>query len=386
MPHGLLKKIPTFERMKLNRLLLLLMASFCGYAQPDDVGLKDKIAQMLLVGFRGTELTNDNPIYHAVKTLHIGGVILFDYDVPSKSRPRNIQSSAQLTKLIAGLQQLSPAPLWVAIDEEGGKVSRLKSTYGFPHTVSAKFQGMKDDTAITAFYAAQTAATLAALGVNLNFAPCVDIDVNPDCPIIGKLERSFSIDPDKVVKHAGIWIAEHTKQSVLTCPKHFPGHGSATHDTHAGSVDVTATWQEAELIPYRKLIADNAVRLIMTSHVFNAHLDTTYPATFSKAILTGLLREQLGFTGIILSDDLAMGAIARHYPLEEALEKAINAGVDVLCLSNNGDAYDPHIADKALNIIYRLVRTGKITPQRIDQSYQRILRIKNWKLPVEDTN
>lgn len=363
--------------MKLNKLLLLLMVASCGYTPPDDAGLKDKIAQMLLVGFRGTELTDDNPIYHAVKTLHIGGVILFDYDVPSKSRPRNIQSAAQLKKLIADLQQLSPTPLWVAIDEEGGRVSRLKSVYGFPHTVSAKFQGTKDDTAVTAFYATQTAATLATLGVNLNFAPCVDVDVNPDCPIIGKLERSFSADPDKVAKHAGIWIAAHTKQCVLTCLKHFPGHGSATHDTHAGLTDVTATWQEIELIPYRKLIADSAVRLIMTSHIVHAGLDASCPATLSKAILTDLLREQLGFTGVIVSDDLAMGAIARHYPLEEALAKAINAGVDVLCLSNNGDVYDSHIADKALDIIYRLVKTGKITPQRIDQSYQRILRIKN---------
>ncbi|MDR1680890.1 MAG: hypothetical protein LBS12_03810 [Prevotellaceae bacterium] len=363
--------------MKLKILLPLLFLVACGYAQPGDAELKDKIAQMLLVGFRGTELTDDNPVYHAVKTLHVGGVILFDYDVPSKSRPRNIQSAAQLKGLVAELQQLSPTTLWIAIDEEGGQVSRLKVNYGFPLTVPAKALGTLDDSATTAFSAASIAATLVAAGINLNLAPCTDVDVNPDCPVIGKLERSFSSDPEKVARHAGIWIAEHTKRGVLTCPKHFPGHGSASHDTHAGSADVTATWQPAELVPYQKLIAAGAVRLVMTSHIFHAGLDATAPATLSEAILTGLLREQLGFTGVIVSDDLAMGAIARHYSLKEAIEKAILAGVDVLCLSNNGATFDPHIAAKAIDIIYNAVKAGRITPQRIDQSYQRIMRIKN---------
>jgi beta-N-acetylhexosaminidase len=353
------------------------LSASCGYAQQDDDALKDKIARMLLVGFRGTELTPDNPVYGDIKNLHIGGVILFDYDVPSKSRQRNIKSPEQLKKLIDGLQQLSSAKLLVAIDEEGGKVSRLKPAYGFPRTVTAKLQGMHNDTSFTARYAAQTAATLASLGVNLNFAPCVDLDVNPDCPVIGKLERSFSSDAAIVAKHAAIWINEHAKRNILTCPKHFPGHGSATNDTHAGSADVTRSWSEAELLPYRELVKTGNVRLIMTSHVFNARLDSLYPATMSKAILTGLLREQLGFNGVIVSDDLAMGAIADHYRLDEAMEKAINAGVDMLCLSNNGKTYDPQIAAKAIDIIFRLVKTGKIPLQRIDESCQRIMNIKN---------
>ena len=369
--------------MKLKILLLCPLVAVCGGATPDDAALKDKIAQMLLVGFRGTELTDDNPICHAIQTLHIGGVILFDYDVPSRSRPRNIRSPEQLARLVADLQQRSPERLWVAIDEEGGRVSRLKAACGFPRTVTARFLGRLDDTATTAFYAAQTAATLAALGVNLNFAPCVDLDLNPDSPVIGKLERSFSSDPETVVKHAGIWMAEHAKRGVLTCPKHFPGHGSATRDTHAGSADVTDVWQEAELLPYRRLIADHDVRLVMTSHVVHADFDAAYPATLSKAILTGLLREQLGFAGVIVSDDLAMGALALHYPLDEALEKAINAGVDLLCLSNNGAAFDPHIADKAVAMIYRAVKAGKIAPQRIDQSYRRIMKLKREAWPVE---
>jgi beta-N-acetylhexosaminidase len=354
---------------------IYLFSTLSGTAQTNDSEMKQKIAQMLLVGFRGTTLSEQNHIYHDIKNLQIGGVILFDYDVPSKSRGRNIQSPAQVKKLIADLQQIAPVQLLVSIDQEGGKVNRLK-TAGFPPTVSARYQGAVDHVDTTRFYAALTAKTLAGLGFNLNFAPCVDIDVNPNCPVIGKMERSFSADPAKTVKHARIWIAEHTKQHILTCLKHFPGHGSSRNDTHAGATDVTKTWTEEELLPYRELIEEDVVRLVMTSHVFNARLDAQYPATMSKNILTEILRKQLRFNGVIVSDDLAMGAIAGQYSLEEALEKAINAGVDLLCLSNNGKHYDPQIAQKAINIIYTLVRQGKITPQRIDESYQRIMKLK----------
>ncbi len=359
----------------LSLLVALALVGSTGCAQTIETPLKDKIAQMLLVGFRGTELKKGNDVCVAIKDLHVGGVILFDYDVPTRTRGRNIQSPEQVKKLVADLQQLSTTKLLVSIDEEGGKVSRLKPAYGFPRTVTAKYQGMLNNVDTTRFYAARTAQTLAALGINLNFVPCVDLDVNPVCPVIGKVERSFSADPEKVVKHARIWIDEHTKRGILTCSKHFPGHGSSTNDTHAGGADVTATWSEVELQPYRELIADS-VKLIMTSHVFNAKLDADYPATMSKKILTGLLREQLGFRGVIVSDDLAMGAIADNYPLEMALEKAVNAGVDILCLSNNGATYDSKIAQKALDTIYKLVQSGKISEERIDESYQRIMNLK----------
>ena len=365
------------KHFKLFLLLAIFVFSSSCQAQSGDHELKQKIAQMLLVGFRGTELTSANHIYSDIKERNIGGVILFDYDVPSKSRNRNIKSPTQTKKLVADLQKLAEGQLLVSIDQEGGKVNRLKTTYGFPSTVSAKYQGQIDRVDTTTFYAARTAKTLSNLGVNLNFVPCVDLDINPKCPVIGKLERSFSANPEKVVKHAAIWIDEHEKKNILSCPKHFPGHGSSTNDTHAGGADVTTTWSEKELIPYQKLIEKGALKLVMTSHVFNANLDAEFPATMSKAILTGILREQLGFVGVIVSDDLAMGAIADNYSLEIALEKAINAGVDILCLSNNGATYDAKIASKAIDIIYKLVKDGKISEQRIDESYQRITVLKN---------
>lgn len=366
--------------MHIKKHLLFTVIGACvalqGCSQTGDAGLKEKIAQMLLVGFRDTTLTEKSEIYHDVKELKVGGVILFDYDVPSKTPVRNIQSPAQVKKLVADLQQIAPGKLLVSIDQEGGKVNRLKTVFGFPRSVSAKYLGTLDNMDTTAFHAAQTADVLADLGVNLNFAPCVDVDVNPENPIIGQKERSFSANPEEVAKHAVIWMAEHTKRHVISCPKHFPGHGSSMNDTHAGSADVTHTWSEQELVPYRRLLETGAISLIMTSHVFNANLDADYPATMSKKILTGILRGQLGFDGVIISDDLAMGAIADLFPLEVALEKAINAGVDILCLSNNGSVYKPHMTQNVIDTIYDLVQSGNITPERIDESYRRIQQLK----------
>jgi len=363
------------------RLLLTaccLLTVIAGGAQQakEDAELKHKIAQMLMIGFRGMELKPDMPVYNDLKKLGIGGVILFDYDVPSKSAKRNISSPKQLKKLIADMQAAAPLKLLVAIDQEGGKVSRLKARYGFPPTVSAQYLGKMNNADTTAKYAAATAKTLSELGFNLNFAPAVDLNVNPNCPIIGKIERSFSADAEVVVQQAAIWLEEQQKQGVMGCIKHFPGHGSSAADTHLGIADVTNTWTAQELEPFRRLIVAGKVQVVMTSHVYNAKLDEDYPATMSKKIITGILREQLGFSGVVVTDDLAMSALVDHYDFDEILLKAIEAGADILCLSNNGKTYDDHISKKAVNIIFKAVKQGKITPERIEESYSRIMALK----------
>jgi beta-N-acetylhexosaminidase len=231
--------------------------------------------------------------------------------------------------------------------------------------------------AATKAQAEQTAALLADMGINLNFAPCVDLDLNPQNPVIGAFGRSFSANPEIVVQHASVWITAHSRRGVLSCLKHFPGHGSSSGDTHDGWVDVTGLWQKAELVPYSHLITNTGFPLlVMTSHVFNADLDPVNPATFSHAILTGILRNEIGFTGLIVSDDLDMGAIRANYEFAEILEKAINAGVDLLCLSNNGSSYDPTLAQTAVDTIYRLVKEGKIPSKRIEESWERIMAVK----------
>ena len=340
--------------------------------------LKRKIAQMLLLGFRGTEFNINSSIYLAVKEMGIGGVLLFDYDVPTRSRPRNIISQEQLSRLTGDLQDAAPVKLFIAIDQEGGRVNRLRSEYGFPPNLSARDMAAAG-TALTRAQAGQTATLLAEMGINLNFAPCVDLDINPDNPIIGAFGRSFSANPQIVIQHATIWIEEHRQKGILSSIKHFPGHGSSLADTHLGLVDVTNQWQEIELLPYQRLIAaQNRLGpiMVMTSHVFNANLDPQDPATLSPAILTGILRNRLRFNGVIVSDDMDMGAITGHYGFTEALEKAILAGVDILCLSNNGSHYDPSLAQRALDAIYSLVREGKITAERIEESWNRIMTLK----------
>ncbi len=193
-----------------------------------------------MVGFRGLDVNSNSPIIRDIFDRHIGGVILFDYDVPTSTPIRNIESPAQLKRLTAKLQAASLIPLLIAIDQEGGKVCRLKQSSGFPPTLSTQYLGSINDLSLTRRHAARTAKILAHLGINLNLAPVVDLDVNPDNPIIGRLGRSFSADPQVVTAHAAEFIKAHREHSVLCALKHFPGHGSSTGDSHLGLTNVTS--------------------------------------------------------------------------------------------------------------------------------------------------
>ena len=343
-----------------------------------DMSLEIKIGQMLMVGFRGLAITNhQDPIIQDIRDRHIGGVILFDHDVPQKRPVRNIQSSSQVSNLVTALQAYAEIPLLIGIDYEGGVISRLKEQYGFPPTVSHQYLGRQNNPNLTYQYASQMATTLATMGINLNFAPVVDLNVNPHNPIIGKRERSFSADPNIVSSQALEFIKAHHQHGVLCTLKHFPGHGSSTNDSHLGLVDVTDSWSESELIPYRNLIHTGQVDAIMTGHVFNKHLDPLYPATLSNQIITKLLRQELNYQGVVLSDDIQMRAIAHHYGLKMAVHKAIEAGVDIILVGNNLDVFVEDIATKITNIIKQLVADGTISPARIDESYQRIQLLKS---------
>ena len=358
------------------------MALLAGCAWPpesltgQDVSLEIKIGQMLMVGFRGLEVSDADPIVQDIRDRHIGGVVLFDYDVPTKTPVRNIKSPAQVKALVEALQAVASTPLLVAIDQEGGKIRRLKEKFGFPPTVSHQYLGAMNDLALTRKHATAIAQTLAQLGINLNLAPVVDLNTNPDNPIIGQLERSFSADPDIVTNHALEFIRAHHEQGVLCTLKHFPGHGSSTDDSHLGLVDVTNTWSPTELEPYANIIKAGEADVIMTAHVFNANLDSEYPATLSKPTITGILREELGYDGVVISDDMQMGAIADHYGFETAIQATIEAGVDIIAIANNS-VYEEDIAARTIALIKQLVQDGKISEARINESYQRIQRLKS---------
>ena len=339
------------------------------------VPLEEKIGQMLLVGFRGLKVDKSHPIVQDILLRHIGNVVLFDYDVPDKSPVRNVASPSQLKKLVSDLQSFSKTPLLVAVDYEGGRISRLKEKFDFPPTYSAQYFGLKNNLDLTFKHAEHMAKLLSTLGINLNLAPVVDLNINPDNPIIGKLERSYGKDPEKVSAHAEKFIRAFHRHNVLCTLKHFPGHGSSAGDSHLGMVEISRTWIEDELFPYRQLIRKEKVDAVMTAHVFNEHLDSMYPATLSKRIITGLLRKKLNYNGVVISDDMQMGAISKEYGLESAVFRAIEAGVDILAFANNS-TFDAAIVVKAVEIIKKLIKTKKISSERIDESFNRIMNLK----------
>ncbi|MBV9013931.1 MAG: glycoside hydrolase family 3 protein [Pseudonocardiales bacterium] len=340
------------------------------------MALERKIGQMLLVGFRGMSVDDAGLVGEQVRAGHVGGVVLFDVDVPGGEPVRNIRSPEQVRMLINGLQQEAGGTLLVAVDQEGGRVTRLRERHGFPPTMSQRELAQRGIPA-TREQAAVTARTLSQLGINVNLAPVVDLDINPASPAIGAFGRSFSADAQIASEHARAVIEAHHEYGVLTAIKHFPGHGSATADSHRGFVDVSDTWSDAELGPYRALIHGGLVDIVMTAHVFNRHLDPEWPASLSPPTITGLLRQRLGFGGVVMSDDMQMGAIDEHYSLESALRQAVVAGTDIILFPNNNPrTYDPNIAPKAIDIIAALVENGTMSQARIDESVRRIQALK----------
>lgn len=340
----------------------------------EDLQLRKDIGEMLLVGFRGMKIDAKHHIVRDIRQYHIGGVILFEYDAPSGKHVRNIQSPSQVKALCAQLQALNTERLLIGIDQEGGMVCRLKAKYGFDRVISAQKMSEKGEDTVRR-YAKITAKMLNDMGINLNFAPCVDVNVNPNCPIIGKLERSFGSDAETVTKMAKIWLEESSSYDVISCLKHFPGHGSSGGDSHLGLVDVTKSWKQLELDPYKSMINELSVPMIMTTHVINKQLDD-HPATLSYKILTQLLREELGFQGVIITDDLGMHAIKKQYDYATAVRMTIEAGADMLCIGNNSDAYNEDVVPQTFDIIYNLVSAGILSAERIHQSAERIRQMK----------
>jgi beta-N-acetylhexosaminidase len=342
---------------------------------PAELPLRRRIAQLLNVGFRGCRPEECAPALRDVGELGVGAVIFFDQEMASPGAGRrNIESPAQVRGLISAFQASARIPLLVSVDQEGGRVNRLKPAYGFPPSVSHAELGQGDPEA-TAEEAGQTARTLVELGFNLNLAPVVDLDANPDNPIIRGKGRSFHADPEIVARHAARFVEAHRACGVLTCLKHFPGHGSARGDTHLGLVDVTRSWTRAELVPFQRLIQAGLCDVVMSAHVFNAALDPERPATLSRRVITGLLRDELAYDGVVTSDDMEMKAISSHYGLETAVPGALLAGVDQLCFGNNM-SYDADIAPKVIALIEKAVREGRVPESRIDEACGRILRLK----------
>lgn len=345
--------------------------------------LRHKIAQMLMMGFDGVALESHNPVVSCLKEEGLGGVILFDKDLLSNQPYKNLKTRQQITRLTQGLHELSDTlnihhgralPLLIGLDYEGGHVDRLANIPGCIQTMPPIEMSALSPTAFCQ-QAEKMALELKHLGFNLNFAPVVDLSLNNEQGILGKLGRCFASDAEKVTAFARDFIEAFARHGLICSLKHFPGHGSAAGDTHLGFVDVTDTYQSSELLPYKTLLKEsNHLLMVMTAHVINRRLDPKgLPATLSYPIMTDLLRHELQFDGVVISDDLQMKAISGHFSLSDSLEKTINAGADMLIFANQLAAITPV---EVINEIEHLVARGNIREQRIDESYHRIVKLK----------
>ena len=343
-----------------------------------DSGLEQKIGQMLMIGFFGTSARPGSQICHDIQDYNLGGVILFDFNPIDRNKAKNIESKGQLAQLTKELQACSPkGDLLIAVDQEGGRVQRLKEKYGF----YGKFPKAADVVERGEKYAHKTYAhmgkELHSVGINFDLAPVVDLSINPKNVVINKLGRSYGKDPNKVVEYASIFMSEMHSNHVLTSVKHFPGHGSSVGDTHKGFVDVTNDWQEKELEPYKVLIGRGTIDTIMVAHVFNKNLDEKYPASLSFKTITKKLRNEMGYSGVVITDDLQMNAIDTKYGLSETLHLAINAGDDILLFGNQLNPSDVLTANELVSEIMNLIDKGAIDRATIEKAYTRIKRLKN---------
>ena len=320
---------------------------------------REKIGQLFMVGFLGTSVTPDLSAF--LREYKPGGVILFS---------RNLESVEQIVQLTNDLQQCSPkSPLLIAIDQEGGRVSRLPK--GFTIFPPCQLIGRCHSGELAYAAAATIAKELKSVGINMNMAPVLDVNSNPDNPVIG--DRAFGPDPETVIEMGLVTAAGLQDHKVVSCGKHFPGHGDTNADSHKELPVVDASRERLEAIefaPFRRATAAGIASL-MTAHVLYKALDERLPATLSPDIITHLLREQMGYDGIVLTDDLEMHAIVDHYGPGDAAVRAFLAGCDVLLICKERDR---EIA--AFEAIEQAVASGTIDTARLDLSVARIQRTK----------
>ncbi len=322
----------------------------------------DKIGQLIIIGFEGDNVNSSGfkKVLKQIKNKEISGVILFS---------KNIKNKQNLILMTQKIKSSSNIPVFIAIDNEGGSVQRLN----FADFKSAKeISNMSYEKAKEEYSA--MAKTLAETGINVNFAPCVDLSLNPES-IIEKKKRSYGQNPEEVSKYASIMIKEHNKQKIITSIKHFPGHGCAKGDTHKGLVDNTITYNAKELEPYKILKNCDKLNMVMVSHIFNSNFDENYPASLSEKTID-ILKNEIGYKGVIISDDYDMGAIRKNYTLEQIITQSINSGINILLFSNNITTDDPKLVSKIHEIIKKGIKKGTIKEENLNYSYEKVMELK----------
>jgi len=351
------------------------------------------VGEMMMVGFNGTTINDQSAIVKAIKKYHIGGVILFDRfekKQRSKTITRNISSPKQLKRLTARLQYYAKkyrdAPLFIAVNQEGGKITTLTTEKGFnlDGNDSQEKLGKMNDQKIIYDQAVYRGKLLKRYGINLNLAPVADLNLNPSNPAVGKLERSFGPNPVKVTKDLMAAIKAYKKAGILCTLKHFPGLGSSKTNTDYHATDITKTWQITELIPYRQLInSRQSCAFIMLSHHINRRLDKSgLEATLSYRIATGLLRRHLHFQGLIITDDMDAKAIRNHVPTKKAIRLAVMAGNNIILYGGTQGHDSKRDATMLYTTMMNLAADNKSIRAQMLDSYRKIIKIK--RMFIED--
>lgn len=331
----------------------------------------DKLGQLLFIGIRGKTLTQDDAEF--IITNNIGGVILF---------ARNIESPEQVHALCTQIQAVrhktrDKLPLFIGIDQEGGRVARLKA----PFTVWPPLAeiGKLDSTSVAFKFALTMGAELRAVGINTDFAPCVDVFTNPKNTVIG--DRALSSDPEQVAKLASALVRGYIKSGIIPCAKHFPGHGNTLADSHdelpVEDADIERL-KSVELVPFKKVFRAR-LDMVMTAHIKFPKIDPEYPATLSEKFIKEVLRNDLRYRGLVVTDDLGMAALTKNFSTEEIAVKAVQAGCDILMFCNKFD--DQKVAIDALQ---KALKDHKISAKQIDESYARVVALKKDMLTNPD--
>ena len=338
-------------------------------AQPS---LREMIGQMLMLGFKGQTPKDkgSRAVHELLKSGQIGGLIFMG---------RNMASKAQITKLVSHLKKARPKtlPPFLAIDQEGGQVQRLKEQHGFTTIPTASSIALGKDQ-IFALQTYQTLADeLADAGFNVNFGPVVDLNLVPENPIIGARDRSYGSSVETVKTFSKAFVLAHRQNKILTSLKHFPGHGSSWTDSHEQFVDLTKSWKTQELDPYKQMIKAQLVDMVMIGHLYHPQFSDgdKLPASLSNRAIEGVLRKEIGYQGLVITDDLGMGAIKKYFDFDDALLKAIKAGNDILLIVDDKYANKSEIS-RIHHLIEQAVKRGDIKRSSLEASYNRIMTAK----------
>lgn len=332
------------------------------------ISLKHAVGQLLMAGFEGTRLPI--PLIGALTKGEIGGVILFS---------RNFESREQIEALTAQIHQISsPYPIWIGVDQEGGKVQRIGESLG-SSKIPAALELAQTTPQHASEIAAATARDIKGLGFDINFAPVLDIHTNPANPIIAT--RAFGTTADQVIEFAIPTMQAQMHEGIIPCGKHFPGHGDTTTDSHTDLPEVLHDMRRLESVEFKpfKAAIDAGIPMIMTAHIVMKGLGERLPGTLSRMVVTDLLRHRLGFEGVIVSDDLEMDAIIDNYSTIKAVQMGLRAGVDLFLVCKSQYLWAP-LCKQLVNEAQK----DQSLEERIFASAQRIIALKQRFLASHD--